>query len=218
MSEAEKAAAAAAAEAAAKATAGAGDKGGEKAGEKKAEYKPPTQEEHEKLQKALAESNRENAERRTAAKKADDEKLAAERAKAEAEGNITKVRELDKKEIEDRDKKLAELSPKAARADKLEAIVKSEVDALEKQLGEQAAKSVAHLDPADRLPILKQYAALNTGRVGPKGPKGGAPPAFTTPAQLPTDPDELRQFYLDNPKAREEALRTQRPVRNPGGF
>jgi hypothetical protein len=120
-----------------------------RAARRQAEWKPPTQ--RGARRSCTKEPSRSrtarNAERRTAAKKADDEKLAAERAKAEAEGNITKVRELDKKEIEDRDKKLAELSPKAARADKLEAIVKSEVDALEKQLGEQAAKSVAHLDP-----------------------------------------------------------------------
>jgi hypothetical protein len=193
--------------------------GDQKGGEKAPEWKPLTREETEKLTKELAETRKEAAERRVAAKKLEDEKADAERKKAEADGNIQKIRELDKKEIEDRDKKLAELTPKAQRAEKLEAAIKNEVEALEKELGEERAQAVAHLDPVDRLPILKQFAVLAAGPGATQPLKLGKPGGSTAPVPLDKmTPDQQRQYFLDNPKAREEALQKQRPARVAGGF
>lgn len=124
--------------------------------------------ERDKLAKIVSERNAESKASREKAEK-------AEREKAEAEGNFVKLREIDGAERKRLTDELAALAPKITRADRLEAVVTARVAELEKAAGAERAKSVAHLSPEDRLPILEQFAVLAAGGGAAPRPAAGAP-------------------------------------------
>jgi hypothetical protein len=136
-------------------------------------YAPPSKEEWQKVTAALAERNKEAAANRKAADEAKATADAAAKAKLEAEGKWKEAFEAERKERE-------ALAAKAANADRFEGVVKAEVDALEKSLGDRA-KAVAHLPLADRLPILKEFQALAAGPGAAKS-STAAPPAGHAPS------------------------------------
>ncbi len=70
-----------------------------------------------------------------------------------------RLSELHQKEREKLAAERDAFSTKATKAEKYEALIKSEVESYEKLVGE-AAKDFAHLAPEDRLPILKRFASL----------------------------------------------------------
>jgi hypothetical protein len=150
--------------------------------------------EFEKVQAALkaanaeAKSHREKAESEAAAK------AAAEKQKLEAEGKWKEAFELERKQRD-------ELAPKASRADKLEKIIASEVEALEQKLGD-AAKSVAH---------LKQFAALAAGPAKATPTTAANPGAPVAQIDLEKASDAERRRYLESlPRHERRALLAQR--------
>jgi hypothetical protein len=128
------------------------------------------------LKKQIEELRKEAGDRRVAAKKAEEEKTAAERTAAEKAGDVVKLTELSNAEKKALQEKLDALGPKATRAERLESILKAEVESYEKQVGPERAQAVAHLAPEDRLPILKQFAAMAAGPGAAKS-STSAPPA-----------------------------------------
>ena len=91
-------------------------------------------------------------------------------------------------------------------------MIKSEVESIEKSLGQERAQSVAHLSPEDRLPILKQFAALTASVV----PQPGRSTTAGTPAAAPSlpdfgrmSPDEQRRWFESaTPEQKKEAGRS----------
>lgn len=123
-----------------------------------------------KLKAENAALRAESADRRVKAREAEEAKTALEKAKAIEEGRLGDVVKAHQTEADALRAKLAELGTKATKADRLEAIVASEVASLEATVGEARAKSLSHLSPEDRLPILKEFAALTHPTKAP-GPK-----------------------------------------------
>lgn len=174
-----------------------------------AEWKPPTREEWEATQKRAAEVEalrKEAAEKRIKAKEADEKAAAAEKQKAAEEGRWQDVLKAEKAEAEALRAKLAELEGKASRADKFESVLSAEVASLEAAVGEERAKTVAHLSLEDRLPVLKQFAALAGAKPHAPKPASGSPAGTRVNVNLSElTPDEIR----DLPQEHKAALARQ---------
>lgn len=147
--------------------------------------KAMTAEEASRLQAENATLRKENADRRVKTREADEAKAAAEKAKATEEGRWADVIKANEATAEELRKQVAELGGKATKAEKLEAIIAAEVASLEATVGEERAKSLAHLTPEDRLPILKQFALLSAAGKAP-GPKvaAGSPAGATVAVSM----------------------------------
>jgi len=158
------------------------------------------------LEAELAATRKEAADKRVKAKEADD-RAAAEAIKAATDkGEWSKV-------IEAKDAALKELGPKASRADKLAAIIGAEVKSLEASLGAERAAAVAHLEPEDRLPILKQFAALTAGKPPAKSTTAGAPASAAPNVDWnASSPDQIRDALRKMTPEQRKALAEQQGV------
>lgn len=155
--------------------------------------------ENEKLAKVVSDRNAEN---KTAREKAE----AAERAKAEAEGNVAKLRELDEKRAKELEQKLAELSGKASRVDAVDAVLKRRVEASLAKLPEALRPKFAAMDAVQALDLIDDVLAVTTS-AGPgavKAPQVGSPAGQTkqtnfsqlTPEQIRALPDDKLAEYI----------------------
>lgn len=154
-----------------------------------------------KVKEALAKANAEakayreqasteaKAKADAAAKAADLEKAAAEKA-----GEWSKVVEIEKAAAAKLQAELAAATAKAALADKYEATIKSEVDALAAKLGADAAQAVAGLPVENQLATLRFLSARAAGPGAATAPPSGNPPAPTVP--LENMAPEARKAYL----------------------
>jgi hypothetical protein len=128
------------------------------------------------LREQVKELRREAAERRTAAKRAEDEKVAAERSAAEQKGEWSKVLDLERKERERLQGEVTTHQRRVAELEPYEGAVKAEVSALRAKLGDKAPP-VDGLSDAQALRILRYAESLATA--------GGAPAAKPTTAAAP---------------------------------
>lgn len=175
--------------------------------------------------KELAEVRKEAAERRVKAKEAEERatkeaeaKAAAEKQAAADKGEWSKVIEFERAERQKALDALKALEPTTTRAERLAKVVRAEVEALEAQVGAERAASVAHLSDEDRLPILKQYAALAAG--APAAPKStsAAPAGHNATETDPRKMNEAQRLKWAQGKSPDEVLAAFGLSRPPGVF
>lgn len=181
--------------------------------------KAPAGDEVAKLQAENAALRKESAERRVKAREAEEAAAAAAKAKAEADGDWKAVLAAEKAELEKLRAELATVGGKASKAEKLEAIVTAEVASLEAVVGEDRAKSLAHLTPEDRLPILKQFATLVAPGKAP-GPRVAAGNVAGTTVEKSIDftgltKEQILERYTPEEINQAAASRVGKPRKSP---
>ncbi len=123
---------------------------------------------------------KESADRRVAAKQADDAKAAAEKAKAEAEGRWQDVGKIEREKADALAKEAETLRSRAARADALEADRTTEAMALRAALGDRASVVPDSLPPETQVSWLKSISAAASGRPAAPATAAGNPAAPAT--------------------------------------
>lgn len=168
--------------------------------------KLPTPEEWAKVQKALSDRNAENKALREAKDAESAAKALAEKAKAEAEGNVVKLREIEQSERKKLEADLAEFKSKASLADEYGAAITGRVESLAAKLSEDDRKLLAAVPVGQRLALAERLA----GGTQP-GAAGARSVGAAGQTQMPVDlskmtPEQARKAMRADPKLAEKTL------------
>jgi hypothetical protein len=144
------------------------------------------------------------------AKEAEEKATKAAREKAEQEGRWGDVVKIANEAAEKARAEAAEKSKRVTELEAYEATVKSEVESLVKELGNDAVL-VAGLTPAQALPILRKLKANAAGPgAAPRTTAGNPPPPPNTPDLSKMTPEQLRDHIAGlTPDARAKLLQEQ---------
>lgn len=166
---------------------------------------------HAETGKKLGEASKEAADRRNAAKKADDEKRQAELDKAAKDGEWGKVVTAKDEQLAKLTKDLEALSAHKTRAETLEAKAKARAEALVAKLPESDKALVTRLPIEDQADFAERLLALSNGAGAARSTGNATPPPPKTPIDLNAmNADDRRKAIADMTPEQRLALAQQK--------